>query len=490
MGQACYRDAMARISLCMIVRDEELFLARCLASARGAVDEIVVVDTGSRDGTIAIAEAAGARVVRRPWTDDFSAARNAALDAASGTHVLVLDADERLTPDGARALREAAADPSLLVGLMPLHDASGLDASPSDVVAGRARLWEPTWVPRLFRRDPRLRYSRRVHETLFRDPEAFAELARETSGRVETIDAPIAHYGEVKTLREDRGKRGRNVRLLELALADDPADGDLAGFLALELVRAGERKRARDTAARALPPFLAEIDRSSALALKPSPVQLASVLATLQLEDGEPARALECVRSALQRCVEPHPNLRFLEGAALERLGHADEAERAYHDCLAMHGRRFTITVNPGATDAAPRLRLASLALADRTRGRSREALKHLDAIERPAPAFETAARLLRCEALLDARQPLAALDCLKPLLASTSPPPDLYALAARASELLGKPDPALRRAAAEASRDRFLEPRRREALDLHPSDPHPIDPHPLDPNPLDTERS
>lgn len=463
---------MGRISLCMIVRDEERFLARCLASVRDAVDEIVVVDTGSRDGTIAIAEAAGARIVRWRWTDDFSAARNAALDAASGTHALVLDADERLAPGAVQFVRKAAGDASLLVGLMPLHDASDLEADASDVVAGRARLWAPTWVPRFFRRDPRLRYARRVHETLFRDPESFERLARETGGRVEAIDAPIAHYGEVKSLREERGKRGRNVRLLELALADDPADGDLAGFLALELVRAGERERAKATAERALPPFLAQIDRWSKLALKPSPVQLAGVLATLQLEDGEPALALESVRSALQRCLEPHPNLRFLEAAALERLGRTSEAERAYRSCLAMHGKHFTITVNPGATDAAPRLRLANLVLA---RGHAdaheaHEALAHLDAIE-PAPAFETAARLLRCEALLAEREPLAALDCLKPLLSSPNPPPDLYALAARASELLGKPDAALARAAAEASPERFLEPRRRSAPEVHPID-------------------
>ena len=85
-----------RITLCMIARDEERFLPECLDRARAAVDEIVIVDTGSKDRTVAIAQSFGAKVLHVPWDDDFSAPRNAGIAAATGDWILVLDADEFL----------------------------------------------------------------------------------------------------------------------------------------------------------------------------------------------------------------------------------------------------------------------------------------------------------------------------------------------------------------------------------------------------------
>jgi tetratricopeptide (TPR) repeat protein len=450
---------MPRISLCMIARDEEAFLGACLASAAGAVDEIVVVDTGSRDTTVAIAERAGARVLHLAWRDDFSAARNAALDAATGTHVLVLDADERLAPSSAAALRRAAADAAILVGLLPLSDATTLDASIEDVVSGRSRLWNPVWVPRFFVRDPRLRFERRVHETLFRDAARFAAIARESGAGIAAVDAPIVHYGEVRTLRADRDKRARNVRLLEMSLAEDPRDGDLAGFLAMELYRAGDMARARAIGEQHLDAFLQDIVALPSDAPKPSPVQLASVLATCLLQDGAPEKALDVARRALAACIEPHPNLRFLEGAALERIGAFGEAERAWRECIAMHSQRFTIPANPGATHEAPRLRLANLCV---QRGDARTALELLEPIDARDGSFATSVQLLRAEAHLVARDPMRALQGVAPLLASKNAPPDLFAIAGRAAELLGQPDAALAATANAAPRERWLEPRRR----------------------------
>src|SRR5262245_37269575 len=91
---------MVRLSAALIVRDEEAHLADCLATVSRIADEIVVVDTGSRDCTPDIARAYGARVVARPWADDFSQARNAALECATGAWILYVDADERVALTG------------------------------------------------------------------------------------------------------------------------------------------------------------------------------------------------------------------------------------------------------------------------------------------------------------------------------------------------------------------------------------------------------
>ena len=103
------------LSLSMIVRNEEARLVECLRSVQGFADELVVVDTGSTDATVAIAEAAGARVEQIPWPGDFAPARNQALEFLKGDWVLVLDADEQLRPEAIPALKALMAQPDVLV---------------------------------------------------------------------------------------------------------------------------------------------------------------------------------------------------------------------------------------------------------------------------------------------------------------------------------------------------------------------------------------
>lgn len=98
-----------KISLCMIVRDEEAVLGRCLSSVNGLFDELVIADTGSTDKTKQIALAFGAKVYDFPWTDDFAAARNFAFSKGTGDYLVWLDADDVIPGESASrfsALRE------------------------------------------------------------------------------------------------------------------------------------------------------------------------------------------------------------------------------------------------------------------------------------------------------------------------------------------------------------------------------------------------
>lgn len=149
---------MCTISLCMIVRDEEDVLGRCLDSAADLVDEIVIVDTGSQDGTGDIARRYTDRVYDFPWIDDFAAARNAAFGYATCGYCLWLDADDvLLEPDREwfRQLKESL-DPAVDMVMMPYH--VGFD-SQGNVTFSYYR-------ERLVRNCPELRWKGAVHEVI------------------------------------------------------------------------------------------------------------------------------------------------------------------------------------------------------------------------------------------------------------------------------------------------------------------------------------
>lgn len=196
------------LSLCMIVRDEQEKLGRCLASVEGVVDERIVVDTGSRDGTREVARAAGAEVVEFAWCDDFAAARNRSIEAASGDWILVLDADEELERAGARerllAFVAGAARAPLVAGQVELENrlASGERSC--------------ILLSRFFPRRPDVRYHRRIHEQLLCAGQPLA--GRPTGLRVR-------HDGYNEEALRARDKLARNETLLRACLAEAPGDG-------------------------------------------------------------------------------------------------------------------------------------------------------------------------------------------------------------------------------------------------------------------------
>lgn len=189
-----------RLSLVVIARDEAARLPRLLASAAPWVDAMWVLDTGSTDDTVALAQAAGARVAHFSWCDDFAAARNAALAAAEadgGDWHLVLDADEWLI-DGGEALQALRTQAPDFAGSIELHD---------EYDGGVA-------VQRLTRLLPRgTRYIGRVHEQPQLPLPARALAVR--VGHDGYRDAALA------------AKRGRNAALLRAALAESPDDAYL-----------------------------------------------------------------------------------------------------------------------------------------------------------------------------------------------------------------------------------------------------------------------
>ncbi len=190
---------MGRVSLVMIARDEERCIARALDSAAPYVDEMIVLDTGSNDGTVAIARRCGARVEHFVWGDDFAAAKNAALALATWPTRLILDADEWLVSGGDR-LRHVEL-PTEGVGWVTVR--SQLEQCPSSATEA------PFASDRLVRVVPAVvRFRGAVHEQPV------------YSGPAIPTEVIAGHDGYLPAQNER--KRGRNERLLARALAIAP----------------------------------------------------------------------------------------------------------------------------------------------------------------------------------------------------------------------------------------------------------------------------
>jgi tetratricopeptide (TPR) repeat protein len=184
-----------------------------------------IVDTGSRDRTVAIAKEFGARVNHVAWNDDFAQARNAALAMATHRWILVLDADEQLTAESAAALRSIAQSPATLRGYWlscrnENDDIRGSGATTNAIV-------------RIFPNDPRIRYRNAIHE--------FVALDGSEAGLPADV-APIAivHRGYLGEVVRERGKAERNLRLSHAAVARDPSDPFHHYNLGMALVLAGD----------------------------------------------------------------------------------------------------------------------------------------------------------------------------------------------------------------------------------------------------------
>ncbi len=188
------------LSLCMIVKDEEEMLPRCLAAAKDAVDEIIIVDTGSTDRTVEIAEEFGATVIEFPWTGSFSDARNVSFDAATCDWMMFLDADEVLVEGEAEKLRELTGRTWAEGIYLVEQNYTGIAEEGTSVTHNALRV---------FRNRPEYRFTGRLHE----------QIAHTLPGylpeRIENSTVRLEHYGYLTTVRETKDKSRRNLELLE-----------------------------------------------------------------------------------------------------------------------------------------------------------------------------------------------------------------------------------------------------------------------------------
>ncbi|MEO2210100.1 glycosyltransferase [Paenibacillus amylolyticus] len=301
-----------RISLCMIVKDEEELLPHCLASVQGAVDEIIVVDTGSSDRSAEIAQQYGAVVVRFEWCEDFAAARNAGLERASGDWILFLDADEALD----RAAREQIRSWTTVSGcdglFLNIHNYTGTGQQGVTV--------NP--VLRLFRNAPEHRFEGRIHEQI-----AAAICRRNPEAAFHVTDMVIHHYGYQTAIVERKDKVNRNVRLLQQAVEEEPGQPFHHYNLGVEYLRVGEAERALETFGVAR------------MGIDPAVTSYAHLLFKYEVRCLQHLNrwqeALDRIDAALELFQE-YTDLMHHRGVCADALGDADRAEYSLREAVRM----------------------------------------------------------------------------------------------------------------------------------------------------------
>jgi len=223
-----YVESPIKLSVCIIAKNEEQNISRCLSSVTNIADEIIIVDTGSTDNTIEIARKYTEKIIKYIWVNDFAAARNKSLAEARCDWILFLDCDEELAPGASETLIEEMSTSNIMGYRLPLENVG----SPLHGV---------NYVPRLVRNAPGLHFIGKIHETIFASMLVLAEQWNMEQGMGKT---KILHHGYTPDELQRKGKLKRNLALYEDALAELPDEPSIMMNYAHDLNHDGQTEEA------------------------------------------------------------------------------------------------------------------------------------------------------------------------------------------------------------------------------------------------------
>jgi tetratricopeptide (TPR) repeat protein len=193
------------------------------------VDEIVVVDTGSKDRTVEIAESFGAKVIHTKWEDDYSKARNIAIENATSDWILFLDADEEIKKEDVEKIRPLLNDDTVEAYMFKIVNYGGASIS--------SGLTEVHYNFRLFRNNGKLKYIYPIHENL-------RNIRENRMPIYKNADVTILHYGYLSEIRSEKNKTEKYINMISKYLLEHPSDKFQHGNLGVEYYNAGEYKKA------------------------------------------------------------------------------------------------------------------------------------------------------------------------------------------------------------------------------------------------------
>jgi len=301
--------SLIRSSMCMIARDSARTIEAALKSIRPWVDEMVVVDTGSTDDTPLIAKSCGAQVFHSPWRDSFAAARNESIRHARGDWILWMDSDDTIDEENGRKLREHIGrrhPPSTMGYVVQVR-------CPSEPKAGAYSTATVVDHVKLFRRLPAIAFTGRIHEQVLPS-------IRRLGGDVEWADIYITHSGSDHTPEGRLRKQSRDLRLLELELAEDPDNTFTLFNIGMTLI---DMSRPAD-AVNSLCRSLQMADKGDSHTRK-----IYALLVQAYAELKRPESALKTCVQGLSAC-PMDPELLFRKGVLEQTVGQLDQAERSF----------------------------------------------------------------------------------------------------------------------------------------------------------------
>ncbi|MDX9703223.1 MAG: tetratricopeptide repeat protein [Candidatus Auribacterota bacterium] len=234
-----------KLSICMIVKNEQAFLDSCLMSLALYADEIIVADTGSYDNTIETAKKYTPYVFEYQWNDDFAAARNTVMAKATGDWILVIDADEIISLQDHNKIRDmlknSMADGYRFAKRKYFRDAVGLSGWTPCIGEYPEEKGYPGYIPewqvRLFRNDPVIRFEGHVHECV-------EYSMRRNDKKIVLSDVPIHHFSQMKTDVQLAQKRQLYAKLGEKKIRFNPMSAKAHYELGVQLLELGEIKQA------------------------------------------------------------------------------------------------------------------------------------------------------------------------------------------------------------------------------------------------------
>ncbi|WP_312811720.1 glycosyltransferase family 2 protein [Sedimentibacter sp.] len=216
------------ISQCLIVKNEEENIEHCLGHIKSVVDEQIVVDTGSTDRTVELAEKMGAKVFHFEWIDDFSAARNFAIEKAKGDWIIFLDCDEYFSEGSVQKLKKYMKmwmRDKNIDGIMCQMVNIDKDKNPVTIANNIS--------PRVFKNKKNLRYKNKIHEAL--------RNSYKGNGNTNVGDASnnliIYHTGYDKEIVMEKNKIDRNISMINSSIAENPEDAKMHYYLSNEYYR-------------------------------------------------------------------------------------------------------------------------------------------------------------------------------------------------------------------------------------------------------------